>query len=142
MVSFEDDTSGSGIEGLIRSTELSWSGSPEAALKKYSVGDLVKAKILMVATNKNKIDLGVKQIERDPFLDLLKRVEVGDRVAVTVSKVLEDMGVLVDVFEGSESFNVLVKQEHLPENKKFFPGDRVEAEVLTVGSYSLVLSLK
>ncbi|AAV86827.1 30S ribosomal protein S1 [Anaplasma marginale str. St. Maries] len=142
FVSFEDDTSGSGIEGLIRSTELSWSGSPEAALKKYSVGDLVKAKILMVATNKNKIDLGVKQIERDPFLDLLKRVEVGDRVAVTVSKVLEDMGVLVDVFEGSESFNVLVKQEHLPENKKFFPGDRVEAEVLTVGSYSLVLSLK
>ncbi len=111
-------------------------------MKKYSVGDLVKAKILMVATNKNKIDLGVKQIERDPFLDLLKRVEVGDRVAVTVSKVLEDMGVLVDVFEGSESFNVLVKQEHLPENKKFFPGDRVEAEVLTVGSYSLVLSLK
>ncbi|ACZ49052.1 30S ribosomal protein S1 [Anaplasma centrale str. Israel] len=142
FVSFEDDSSGSGIEGLIRSTELSWSSSPEAALKQYSVGDLVQAKILMVTTNKNKIDLGVKQIERDPFLDLLKRVGIGDQIVVTVSKVLEDMGVLVDVFEGSESFNVLVKQEYLPENKKFFPGDRVEAEVLTVGSYSLVLSLK
>ncbi|MCU7611893.1 30S ribosomal protein S1 [Anaplasma capra] len=142
FVSFEDDSSGSGIEGLIRSTELSWSGSPEAALKKYNVGDHVQAKILMVTTNKNKIDLGVKQIERDPFLNLLRGVGIGDRIVVTVSKVLEDMGVLVDVFEGSESFNVLVKQEHLPEDKKFFPGDRVEAEVLMVGDYSLVLSLK
>ena len=142
FVSFCDDTSGSGIEGLIRSTELSWSGSPESALKKYNVGDTLQAKILMVNTNKNKIDLGVKQIEHDPFLVLLRRINTGDKIPVTVSKVLEDVGVLVDVFDGYESFNVLVEQEYLPDNKKFFPGDKVEAEVLLIGAYSLVLSLK
>ena len=142
FVTLVDDDTNSGIEGLIRSTELSWDESPESALKKYNVGDCLKAKILMVNTNKNKIDLGVKQIERDPFLGLLRRIGLGERIPVTVSKVLEDVGVLVDVFDGSESFNVLVEQKYIPEGKKFFPGDRVEAEVLMIGAYSLVLSLE
>ncbi|UQD54073.1 30S ribosomal protein S1 [Anaplasma phagocytophilum] len=142
FVSLTDDDTNSGIEGLIRSTELSWSGSPESALKRYNIGDCLQAKILMVSANRNKIDLGVKQIEHDPFLGLLRRIGIGERIPVTVSKVLEDVGVMVDVFDGSESFNVLVEQKHIPEGKKFFPGDRVEAEVLMIGSYSLVLSLE
>ncbi|KJV69069.1 30S ribosomal protein S1 [Candidatus Neoehrlichia procyonis] len=143
FVSFVDDTLNSGIEGLIRSTELSWSGSPEAALKKYSIGDIVEAKILMVNVNKNKIDLGIKQIEYDPFVELLRKTNLGDKLPVTVSKVLEDMGLLVDVFNNSSSsFNVLIEQEYLPEGKKFFPGDKVEAEVLLIETYNMILSLK
>ncbi|KJV65477.1 MULTISPECIES: 30S ribosomal protein S1 [Ehrlichia] len=142
FVSFQDNTLNDGIEGLIRTTELSWSLSPEAAIKKYSVGDYVEAKILMINPNKSKIDLGIKQLEYDPFLDLLKKTNLGDNIPVTVTKVVEDTGILVDVFNGSNSFNLLIEQEYLPDNKKFFPGDKLEAEVLLIETYNMILSLK
>lgn len=141
FVSFDDLELEPNIDGLVRSTELSWSLQAEEALKGYNVGDKVKAKVLMVNVNKGKIDLGIKHIERDPFLELLKKISIGDKLTVTVSKV-EDAGVIVDVFGGSNSFYVFSERQYLPENKKFYPGDKVEAEVLVLENYNLILSLK
>ncbi len=90
FVSIEDTE----FDGMIHYKDISWQESEES-LKKFKKSDSVKAKLLEIDTEKEKIRLGVKQLEKDPFEFFLKK-ENKDIVTATVKEVLKN-GIKVSV---------------------------------------------
>ena len=60
------------IDGLIHLNDLSWNDSAEEEIKKYKKGDKVKSKVLEIDPEKERIALGIKQLEKDPFEEAVK----------------------------------------------------------------------
>ena len=90
FVSIEDTE----FDGMIHYKDISWQESEES-LKKFKKSESVKAKLLEIDTEKEKIRLGIKQLERDPFEFFLKK-ENKDVVTATVKEVLKN-GIKVSV---------------------------------------------
>ena len=90
FVSIEDTE----FDGMIHYKDISWQESEES-LKKFKKSDSVKAKLLDIDTEKEKIRLGIKQLEKDPFEFFLKK-ENKDVVTATVKEVLKN-GIKVSV---------------------------------------------
>lgn len=90
-----------GVEGLIHISDMSWTKKlkhPSEALKK---GQKIRAVVLRVAPEERRISLGLKQLEADPWDDLLARTQVGDKVRGTVVRKAA-FGVFVSLGEGVE----------------------------------------
>ncbi|MDG7055175.1 MAG: 30S ribosomal protein S1 [Wolbachia endosymbiont of Menacanthus eurysternus] len=137
-VTFDDHEIDENVEGTIYMQDLSWSKNGSDEIKKYNVGDAIEAKVIRVNVNRTRIHLGIKQMEYDPLIELIKKVKVGDKMQVTVGK-REDSGLVVEV---ENDVTLLIDQEHLPENKKFSMSERIEVEVLGVEEYNIILSAK
>ena len=90
FVSIEDTE----FDGMIHYKDISWQESEES-LKKFKKNDSVKAKLIEIDTEKEKIRLGIKQLEKDPFEFFLKK-ENKDIVTATVKEVLKN-GIKVSV---------------------------------------------
>ena len=90
FVSIEDTE----FDGMIHYKDISWQETEES-LKKFKKNDTVKAKLLEIDTEKEKIRLGIKQLEKDPFEFFLKK-ENKDIVTATVKEVLKN-GIKVSV---------------------------------------------
>src|SRR5919202_5218020 len=69
---------GPDLDGMVHMSDLSWDEPGEAAMAKYEKGQTVKAKVLDVDPEKERISLGVKQLEADPAADVRDRVRTGD----------------------------------------------------------------
>ncbi len=137
-ITFNDDEIDENVEGTIYAQDLSWSKNGSDEIKKYNVGDTIEAKVIRANVNRTRIYLGIKQIEYDPLIELIKKVKVGDKMQVTVGK-REDSGLVVEV---ENDVALLIDQEHLPESKKFSISDKIEVEVLGVEEYNVILSAK
>ncbi len=137
-VTFDDREIDENVEGTIYMQDLSWSKNGSGEIRKYNMGDVIEAKVIRANVNRTRIHLGIKQIEYDPLIELIKKVKVGDKMQVTVGK-REDGGLVVEV---ENDVPLLIDQEHLPENKKFSMSERIEVEVLGVEEYNIILSAK
>ncbi|MDD9331220.1 MAG: 30S ribosomal protein S1 [Wolbachia sp.] len=137
-VVFTDSEIDENAEGVIYAKDLSWSKNNMDEIKKYNVGDKMEAKIIRANINRARIYLGIKQIEHDPLEELIKKVKVGNKIQVTVSK-REDSGLIV---EAEDDVTILIGQEYLPENKKFSISEKMEVDVVDIGEYNIVLSAK
>lgn len=134
------------IDGLIHMSDLSWDKSGEAALQEYKKGDTVKAKILAIDSEKERVSLGVKQLESDPFSSFAEKHKKGDIINVTITAV-EPEGLRVNVVEGVDSY---VKKADLSRNKdeqntdSFKAGDTLEVKIATLSARErkLILSVK
>merc|ERR1711991_540626 len=86
------------VDGLIHINDLSWEHKPEEAVKKYKKGDSVKCKVLEIDVEKERIALGVKQLEKDPFSEKVKDdIKIGKVVTCVIENVLDTgLEVLVD----------------------------------------------
>ncbi len=135
FVEFEDDQN---VDGFIYTADLCWSKNYENEIKKYKIGDKIEAKIIKINTNKYRVNLGIKQLQKDPFEEFLNTVQVGDTLKAIVTKI-EENGILVEV---AIDVTVLVEWEHLPENKKFHLGEKINVKVTGTGTYSISLSCK
>lgn len=60
-----------GIDGLVHYSDLSWSGNAEEELRKYKKGDQIEAKILLIDSERERISIGIKQMESDPIQDFI-----------------------------------------------------------------------
>ncbi len=135
-----------GIDGLVHLSDLSWAEAGEEAVRKYKKGDEVEAVVLAIDVEKERISLGIKQLEGDPFSNYVSVNDKGALVKGTV-KSLDAKGAviaLVDDVEGylraSEVSRDRVEdiRNHLKE------GDEVEAVIVTVDrkNRSINLSIK
>ncbi|MCH8166457.1 MAG: 30S ribosomal protein S1, partial [Proteobacteria bacterium] len=91
-----------GIDGMVHLSDLAWERSGEEAMQAFTKGDLVKAVVLDVDTAKERISLGIKQLEGDPFTTATKGVKRGQVVTVTVTSI-EGGGIEVE-YDGMKSF--------------------------------------
>lgn len=125
-----------GVDGMIHISDLSWTRrvrKPSDVLKK---GDRVKVKVLEINSGEQRIALGLKQAEQDPWEMVPVRYPVGAVVEVTVVK-LADFGAFCELEEGIEG---LVHISELADGKVeqvkdvLKPGDRVRMKVVKIDS--------
>jgi small subunit ribosomal protein S1 len=131
------------IDGMVHMSDLSWDESGEAAMARYNKGDTVKAKVLDVDVEKERISLGIKQLEADPAAEVLDRVRKGDIVTTIVTKV-EANGIEVkvdDVLTGFIRRAELARDRNDQRPEKFAVGEKVDAKVTAVDRAARRLAL-
>lgn len=92
-----------GIDGLVHLSDISWNKSGEDAVRDYKKGDEISAVVLQVDPERERISLGVKQIEEDPFNKYLTDIKKGAIVVGTVTEV-DAKGVTVNLSEEVDGY--------------------------------------
>jgi small subunit ribosomal protein S1 len=123
-----------GIEGLIHISEMSWTQHIKHPAQFVSMGQIVEAVILSIDKNEKKISLGMKQLEPDPWVDLLKKYPVGSKHTGIVRNIT-NFGVFIELEQGVDG---LVHISDLSWTKKIrHPGEIVKKtdnlEVIILG---------
>ncbi len=90
-----------GIDGLIHLSDLSWSEAGEEAVRKYRKGEELEAVVLSVDPERERISLGIKQLDKDPFANFVADNPKGSEVKGTVTEV-EPKAATVDLGDGIE----------------------------------------
>ncbi|WP_107687932.1 30S ribosomal protein S1 [Neisseria wadsworthii] len=134
------------IDGLVHLSDLSWSESGEEAVRKYKKGEEVEAVVLAIDVEKERISLGIKQLEGDPFGNFISVNDKGSLVKGTVKSV-EAKGAVIAL--GDEVEGYLPASEFAADRvedltTKLNEGDEVEAVIVTVDrkNRSIKLSVK
>jgi small subunit ribosomal protein S1 len=131
-----------GIDGLIHISELSWShvNHPSEIL---SIGDTVQVKVLDIDRDRQRISLGLKQTQEDPWQRVVDTYNVGDELEGKVTKVVA-FGAFVEILEGVEGLvHISELAQHHVENPREIiqPGDDVKVKILEIDSERRRLSL-
>ena len=133
------------IDGMVHLSDLSWDKPGEQAVAEYKKGDVVKAKVLDIDIEKERISLGIKQMSGDP-MDKVGPIKKGSVVTVTVTEV-NDGGIEVSLADGVKSFirrSDLARDRNDQRPERFGVGDKVDALVTSYDKTSrkLALSIK
>jgi small subunit ribosomal protein S1 len=134
---------GPDIDGMVHMSDLSWDEAGEAAMANYQKGQVVQAKVLDVDVEKERISLGIKQLQSDPAAEVLDRVRKGDVVTCVVTKI-EQNGIEVkidDVLTGFIRRAELAKDRNDQRPDRFAVGERVDAKVTAVSRAERRLAL-
>jgi small subunit ribosomal protein S1 len=131
---------------MVHLSDLSWSQSGEEAVAPYKKGDTVSAKVLDVDVEKERISLGIKQLEEDPFESGISSVKRGTVVTGTVTAIL-DNAIEVQIGDGIPG---IIRKVDLSRDRgeqrpdRFAPGEKVDAKVTQIdhATRRLVLSIK
>jgi small subunit ribosomal protein S1 len=131
-----------GIDGLIHISELSWShvNHPSEIL---SIGDPVTVKVLDIDRDRQRISLGLKQTQEDPWQRVIDTYNVGDELEGTVTKVVT-FGAFVEILDGVEGLVHIseLAQRHVESPRELIhPGDQVRVKILEIDSERRRLSL-
>ena len=131
------------IDGLVHLSDISWENAGEEALEGFAKGDMVKAKVLDIDVNKERISLGIKQLTDDPFAGQADAYRKGEVVTCTVSAVT-DNGIDVTIGENMTGF---IRRTDLSRDRaeqradRFAVGEKVDAIVTSVDKKTRKLSL-
>ena len=131
-----------GIDGLIHISELSWShvNHPSEVL---SIGQTVEVKVLDIDRDRQRISLGLKQTQEDPWQRVVDTYHVGDELEGAVTKVVA-FGAFVEILEGVEGLVHIseLAQQHVENPREIVqPGDEVKVKILEIDSERRRLSL-
>ena len=132
FIGLEDD-----IDGMAHLSDLSWEKSGEEALKDFKKGDTVEAKILEVDVEKERISLGIKQLERDTMPAGAKTFGKNDVVTCSVTNV-QAAGLDVTFGEDDAPVSAFIRKGDLSRDRseqrpeRFAVGDKVDAMITRV----------
>jgi small subunit ribosomal protein S1 len=123
------------IDGMVHLSDLDWNASGEEAMAKFKKGDMIKAKVLDVDVEKERISLGVKQLAGDPLVgDTFRK---GQTVTVTVTEVTTG-GIEVKFGEEDAPMTAFIRKSDLSRDRqeqrpeRYAVGDRVDAQVTNI----------
>jgi small subunit ribosomal protein S1 len=131
-----------GIDGLIHISELSWShvNHPSEVI---AIGDTVQVKVLDIDRDRQRISLGLKQTQADPWQRVVDTYRIGDDLEGKVTKVVT-FGAFVEILDGVEGLvHISELAPHHVENPREVvqPGDNVRVKILEIDSERRRLSL-
>ena len=134
------------IDGLVHLSDLSWTESGEEAVRKYKKGEEVEAVVLAIDVDKERISLGIKQLEGDPFGNFISVNDKGSLVKGTVKSV-DAKGAVIALSDEVEGYLPAAEwsSERVEDLRNVVKeGDEVEAIVATVDrkNRSIRLSVK
>ena len=132
-----------GVDGLLHVTDMSW-GRLQSPNELFKVGDNIQVKVLKFDRDRERVSLGFKQLQPDPWSSVEERFPIGTRVNGKIASVA-DYGAFVELESGVEglvhvsemSWSKRVKHP----SKIVNPGDSVEVEVLSVDPKARRISL-
>lgn len=132
-----------GIDGLVHLSDLSWSDTGEEAVRSYKKGDELRAMVLSVDAERERISLGVKQMEKDPFSGFFAEQPKGSIVTGKVREV-DAKGAIIDLGDGVEG---VLKASEIARDRVedartvLKEGDEVEAKFIGVDKKSRTINL-
>ncbi|AXQ95798.1 30S ribosomal protein S1 [Cereibacter azotoformans] len=130
------------IDGMVHLSDLSWDQRGEEAIQNYRKGDVVKAVVTEVDTDKERISLSIKALGDDTFSEAIEGVKRGSVITVAVTAI-EDGGIEVD-YNGMKSF---IRRSDLSRDRadqrpeRFQVGDKVDVRVTNVDAKTRRLGL-
>ncbi|WP_225721206.1 30S ribosomal protein S1 [Candidatus Vallotiella sp. (ex Adelges kitamiensis)] len=135
-----------GIDGLVHLSDLSWNESGEEAVRKYKKGDEVESTVLGIDVEKERISLGIKQLEGDPFSNFIALNDKGSVVNGTV-KAVDAKGVVIQLSTEVEGYLRAseIMQDRVEDARNILrEGEKVNAIIINVDrkSRSIQLSIK
>ncbi|MBV9900818.1 MAG: 30S ribosomal protein S1 [Alphaproteobacteria bacterium] len=131
------------LDGMVHIGDLSWDDPGELAITKYEKGQVVQAKVLDVDVDKERISLGIKQLQEDPAADVLARVHKNDVVTCVVSAVQAN-GIEVkvgDVLTGFIRRAELARDKQDQRPDRFAVGEKVDAKITSIDRAGRKLTL-
>ncbi|WP_027158186.1 30S ribosomal protein S1 [Methylobacter luteus] len=132
-----------GIDGLVHMSDISWADDGEAAVREFKKGDELETVILAVDSERERISLGIKQLEQDPFQNFLATHEKGSLVTGTVKEV-DAKGAVVTLVDHVEGYLRAseIQRDRVEDARTFLKeGDTLEAKFIGVDKKSKTISL-
>jgi small subunit ribosomal protein S1 len=134
------------IDGMVHLSDIDWNAPGEEAIARYTKGEIVKAKVLDVDVEKERISLGIKQLEADPFEAGMAKLRKGEVVTGTVAGIGE-AGIEVNVGDGLLGF---IRKSELSRDRseqrpdRFAVGEKIDAKITALdrATRRLTLSIK
>src|SRR5277367_4361114 len=123
------------IDGMVHLSDIDWSASGEEAIARYKKGEMVKAKVLDVDVEKERISLGVKQLAGDPMAQDTYRK--GQTVTVQVTEVTSG-GIEVKFGDDSAPMTAFIRKSDLSRDRseqrpeRYAVGDRLDAQITNI----------
>tara|TARA_R100000005_G_scaffold73810_1_gene41043 strand:+ start:8573 stop:10351 length:1779 start_codon:yes stop_codon:yes gene_type:complete len=133
------------VDGMVHMSDIDWSTPGEQAIQNYKKGDVVKAKVLDIDVEKERVSLGIKQLGEDPFAGAAE-LKKGAVVTCTVSKI-QDAGLDVEISDGVVGFirkNDLSRDRAEQRPDRFAVGDKIDAKITAIDNKTrkVTLSIK
>jgi len=133
------------MDGLIHLSDLDWNSNGEDIISKYKKGDLVKAKLLEIDIEKERVSLGIKQLSEDPMANNKNLIK--GNIVTSIIKNITVKGLHVEISEGISG---LVKKSELAKERtdqrvdRFAVGEKIDARILSIDSSKreVALSIK
>jgi len=133
------------MDGLIHLSDLDWNSSGEDLIGNFKKGDMIKAKLLEIDVDKERVSLGIKQLTQDP-MEGNNKLKKGN-VVTSVIKSITEKGLHVEISEGVNGF---VKKSELSKERsdqrvdRFAVDEKIDARITSVDpkSREVILSIK
>lgn len=134
------------IDGMVHMSDISWEKPGEEAILAYKKGAKVRAKILDIDPEKERVSLGIKQLTGDPFEESISDLKKGSTVTCEVTAVLET-GIEVSLAGGLSGFirkNELSRDRAEQRPDRFAVGEKVDAKITQIdrSNRKITLSIK
>jgi small subunit ribosomal protein S1 len=122
------------IDGMVHMSDIDWQRPGEEAIKDFTKGDIVKAKILEVDVEKERISLGMKQLSDDPMAGKTDGMKKGQIITCTVTAIVDNgIEVMVDdVMPGFIRRSDLSRDRSEQRPDRFAIGEKVDARITTI----------
>ena len=132
-----------GIDGLVHMSDISWNENDEEAIRNYKKGDEVETVILAVDSERERISLGIKQLEQDPFQNYIAVHEKGSLVKGTIKEV-DAKGAVITLADNVEGYlrAAEIQRDRVEDARTLLKeGDEIEAKFIGVDKKTKSISL-
>jgi len=132
-----------GIDGLVHLSDISWQATGEELVRQFKKGDTVEAVVLAVDPERERISLGIKQLEQDPFGQYMAAHPRGSIINGTVKEV-DAKGATIELADGVEGYVRVsdISKERIDDASQHLKvGDKVEAKFIGMDRKGRVLQL-
>ncbi|MDB9761741.1 30S ribosomal protein S1, partial [Alphaproteobacteria bacterium] len=123
------------MDGLIHLSDLDWNSNGEDIINNYKKGDMLKAKLLEIDIEKERVSLGVKQLSEDPMAN--NKDLVRGNIVTSVIKNITDKGLGVEITKGVNGFikkSELAKERADQRLDRFAVDEKVDARIMSIDS--------
>jgi small subunit ribosomal protein S1 len=132
-----------GIDGLVHLSDITWQEGGEDAVRNFRKGEEIEAVVLAVDPERERISLGIKQMDQDPFATFMAEHPRGSLVKGTVKEV-DARGAVIELTEGVEGYlrAADIKDERVEDaTRELSVGDEIEAKFVSLDRKNRTLSL-
>jgi len=122
------------LDGMVHINDISWKETSEEALKQFTKGQLVKVKVLDIDPEKERVSLGVKQVDGDPLADAYSSIKKGDVVTCAIAAI-DDRGMEVTLSNGLSGYIKkidIAKDRSEQRTDRFAVGEKIDAKIITI----------
>lgn len=131
------------IEGFVHYSNLSWNSPSDKLLEEYKEGDSLKVKVLEYDHDRDRVELGVKQLTEDPFKSAVKELKKGNIVTCTITEVQAN-GLVVTVGDNVKGYikkGDLSRERSEQKVERFAVDEKVDAKITSIDKNTRQLNL-